>query len=94
MSWTNESQGSTGGDTALLLVRTIEICSGRHGSAEQSLKNSAHYARLEQIASSMCSKLATKILAQVRALITHHHELQKLIKMLLEVFFFLKKHEL
>uniref|UniRef100_A0A0E0CM94 Ent-kaurene synthase A n=1 Tax=Oryza meridionalis TaxID=40149 RepID=A0A0E0CM94_9ORYZ len=64
MSWTNESQGSTGGDTALLLVRTIEICSGRHGSAEQSLKNSADYARLEQIASSMCSKLATKILAQ------------------------------
>ncbi|KAF0906465.1 hypothetical protein E2562_011459 [Oryza meyeriana var. granulata] len=63
VSCTKESHGSPGGDTALLLVRTIEICSGRHGSAEQSLNNS-EYAQLEQITSSICRKLATKILAQ------------------------------
>uniref|UniRef100_A0A0D9VHD3 ent-copalyl diphosphate synthase n=1 Tax=Leersia perrieri TaxID=77586 RepID=A0A0D9VHD3_9ORYZ len=63
MSWTKGSHGSCAGDTALLLVRTIEICSGRHGSNEQS-QNNSEYARLEQITSSMCRKLGTKILAQ------------------------------
>ncbi|KAL5212517.1 hypothetical protein ABZP36_023364 [Zizania latifolia] len=64
MSWTGkETHESSEGDTALLLVRTIEICSGRHGSAEQNL-NSSEYAQLEQITSSICRKLGIKNLAQ------------------------------
>uniref|UniRef100_A0A453DB91 Uncharacterized protein n=1 Tax=Aegilops tauschii subsp. strangulata TaxID=200361 RepID=A0A453DB91_AEGTS len=53
------------GDTALLLVRTVEITSGRHVSAEQKL-NLWEYSQLEQLTSSICRKLATRVLAQVR----------------------------
>ncbi|EMS64506.1 Syn-copalyl diphosphate synthase [Triticum urartu] len=64
MAWTaKESRGSIEGDTALLLVRTVEICSGRHVTAEQNL-NLWDYSQLEQLTSSICRKLATIVLAQ------------------------------
>uniref|UniRef100_A0A453DBR8 Terpene synthase N-terminal domain-containing protein n=1 Tax=Aegilops tauschii subsp. strangulata TaxID=200361 RepID=A0A453DBR8_AEGTS len=64
MAWTaKESHGSIEGDTALLLVRTVEITSGRHVSAEQKL-NLWEYSQLEQLTSSICRKLATRVLAQ------------------------------
>ena len=66
MAWTaNGSHRSIDGDTALLLVRTVEICSGRHVSAEQKL-NFWDYSQLEQLISSICRKLAAKVHAQVR----------------------------
>ncbi|CAO2046273.1 unnamed protein product [Urochloa humidicola] len=51
------------GSTALLLVRTVEICSGRHCSASQNL-NPSEYSQLEQLTSSICSKLGPRILSQ------------------------------
>ncbi|CAM0878124.1 unnamed protein product [Alopecurus aequalis] len=51
------------GDTALLLVRTIEICSGRHVQVEQKM-NLWNYAKLEQLTSSICRNLATRVLTQ------------------------------
>ncbi|XBI56219.1 hypothetical protein VPH35_037856 [Triticum aestivum] len=64
MAWTaNWSHRSIDRDTALLLVRTIEICSGRHASAEQKL-NLWEYSQLEQLTSSICRKLAAKVHAQ------------------------------
>ena len=67
MSWTAKGsrQGSIEGDTALLLVRTIEIFSGRHVSTEQKL-SLWEYCHLEQLTSSICSKLSRRVLAQVR----------------------------
>ncbi|PAN11748.1 hypothetical protein PAHAL_2G213000 [Panicum hallii] len=64
MSWAAKgSQGSIEGDTALLLVRTIEIFSGRHVSTEQKL-SLWEYSQLEQLTSSICSKLSRRVLAQ------------------------------
>uniref|UniRef100_N1QTS8 Syn-copalyl diphosphate synthase n=1 Tax=Aegilops tauschii TaxID=37682 RepID=N1QTS8_AEGTA len=64
MAWTTkESHGSIEGDTALLLVHTVEIFSGRHVTAEQNL-NLWDYSQLEQLTSSICRKLATIVLAQ------------------------------
>ena len=66
MAWTGkESHESVDGDTALLFIRTIEICSGRNVSDEQKL-NLWDYSQLEQLTSSICHKLATIGLAQVR----------------------------
>ena len=66
MAWTaKESHGSVDGDTSLLFVRTIEIVSGRIASTEQKL-NRWDYSQLEQLTSSICHKLATIGLAQVR----------------------------
>ncbi|KAL6634600.1 hypothetical protein ACP70R_027271 [Stipagrostis hirtigluma subsp. patula] len=58
-----ESHQSFGGNTALLLVRTVEISSGRHGLTEQNLKVS-QYSQLERLTSSICSKLASRVLPQ------------------------------
>jgi ent-copalyl diphosphate synthase len=61
---TNGGHESCGGNTALLLVRTVEICSGRHSSANQNLKP-AEYSQLEKLTSSICSKLGSRSLSQV-----------------------------
>uniref|UniRef100_A0ACD5WDW3 Uncharacterized protein n=1 Tax=Avena sativa TaxID=4498 RepID=A0ACD5WDW3_AVESA len=57
------NHGLIEGDTALLLVRTIEICSGRHVPIEQKL-NLWEYSQLEQLTSSICRNLATRVLTQ------------------------------
>jgi hypothetical protein len=65
---TNDGHESCEGKTALLLVRTVEICSGRHCSANQNLKLS-EYSQLEKLTSSICSKLGSRIFSQVSACI-------------------------
>ncbi|XP_025792139.1 ent-copalyl diphosphate synthase 2-like [Panicum hallii] len=60
---TNDGHESCEGKTALLLVRTVEICSGRHCSANQNLKLS-EYSQLEKLTSSICSKLGSRIFSQ------------------------------
>ena len=67
----NGGHESCEGSTALLLVRTVEICSGRHCSANQNLKLS-EYSQLEKLTSSICSKVGSRILSQVCACIGHH----------------------
>ncbi|TVU29592.1 hypothetical protein EJB05_21166, partial [Eragrostis curvula] len=54
-----ESHESCGGDTSLLLIRTIEICSGRHGSYKQNL-NLSEYSHLEKLIFSICCKLSRR----------------------------------
>ncbi|TVU42376.1 hypothetical protein EJB05_08778, partial [Eragrostis curvula] len=64
MSWTAKgSHELVEGDTALLLVRAIEIFSGRHVSTEEKL-NLWEYSQLEQLTSSICCKLSRRVLAQ------------------------------
>ncbi|GJN16536.1 hypothetical protein PR202_gb03537 [Eleusine coracana subsp. coracana] len=64
MAWTAKgTHGPIEGDTALLLVRTIEIFSGRHVSTDQKL-NLWEYSQLEQLTSSICCKLSRRVLAQ------------------------------
>ncbi|CAD6253563.1 unnamed protein product [Miscanthus lutarioriparius] len=61
MAWTKtEREGPRSADTALLLVRTVEICSGRHHSTEQDLKLLPDYSKLEQLTRSICCRLATE----------------------------------
>ncbi|CAO1942098.1 unnamed protein product [Urochloa humidicola] len=60
---TNDGHEPCEGNTALLLVRTVEICSGRHCLTNQNLKLS-EYSQLEQLTSSICSKLGSRILSQ------------------------------
>ncbi|CAO2046274.1 unnamed protein product [Urochloa humidicola] len=62
MAWTPRND-SYEGNTALLLVRTVEICSGRLRSTEQALKLS-EYSQLEQLTYSICSKHGPGILSQ------------------------------
>ncbi|KAG8071139.1 hypothetical protein GUJ93_ZPchr0006g41229 [Zizania palustris] len=66
MSWPGKGREvSREGDTALLLVRTVEICAGRHGSTTDQKMSIQEYSQLEQITSSICHKLSAKVLAQV-----------------------------
>ncbi|KAG2651500.1 syn-copalyl diphosphate synthase, chloroplastic-like [Panicum virgatum] len=60
----NGGHESCEGNTALLLVRIVEIYSGRHCSANQNLKLS-EYSQLEKLTSSICSKLGSRTLSQV-----------------------------
>jgi len=60
----NGGHESCEGNTALLLVRTVEICSGRHCLANQNMKLS-EYSQLEKLTYSICSKLGSRILSQV-----------------------------
>ena len=77
MAWTGkESHGSVDGDTALLFVRTIEICSGRNVSDEHKL-NLWDYSQLEQLTSSICHKLATIGLAQNGARMENTEDLHR-----------------
>lgn len=57
MSWTASDNESYEWSTALLLVRTVEVCSGRYDSTEQKM-NISEYTQLEQLTSSICHKLA------------------------------------
>jgi hypothetical protein len=86
----NGGHESCEGNTALLLVRTVEICSGRHCLANQNMKLS-EYSQLEKLTYSICSKLGSRILSQVCACI-----ITKLLCPFLNstnsLFFFLKKH--
>uniref|UniRef100_A0A8I6WF07 Terpene synthase metal-binding domain-containing protein n=1 Tax=Hordeum vulgare subsp. vulgare TaxID=112509 RepID=A0A8I6WF07_HORVV len=66
MAWTTKgSHVSIEGDTALLLVRSIEICPGRQLLVEQK-RNDWEYSQLEQLTSSICHKLSTRVLTQNR----------------------------
>ncbi|RLN06999.1 syn-copalyl diphosphate synthase-like [Panicum miliaceum] len=56
-----ESLESCGGNTALLLVRTIETVSGRHGTAGRNLNRHSEYSQLESITSSICNKLSKRV---------------------------------
>ncbi|XP_044948008.1 syn-copalyl diphosphate synthase, chloroplastic-like [Hordeum vulgare subsp. vulgare] len=58
-----DSQVSWDGDTALLLVRAIEIISGRHARIAEN-DNLSEYSRLEQLTSSICDKLSARVLVQ------------------------------
>ncbi|KAF7011990.1 hypothetical protein CFC21_026233 [Triticum aestivum] len=81
MAWTaKESHGSIEGDTALLLVRTVEICSGRHVSAEPKL-NLWEYSQLEQLTSSICRKLATRVVAQNGEIMENTDDLDRQVDM-------------
>lgn len=62
---TKETLGTRQGSTALLLVRTVEICSGRHSLMEEQNINSLEYSQLEKLTFSICSKLASRFRAQV-----------------------------
>ncbi|XP_037486909.1 syn-copalyl diphosphate synthase-like isoform X1 [Triticum dicoccoides] len=63
-AWTaKESSGPCEWSAALLLVRTVEVCSGRHGSTQQQL-NISEYTQLEELTSSICRKLSSRVLAQ------------------------------
>lgn len=65
MAWTAEERsGPCEWSTALLLVRTIEVCSGRHSSTDHQL-NVWEYTQLEELTSSICRKLAARVLAKV-----------------------------
>ncbi|XP_044444482.1 syn-copalyl diphosphate synthase-like [Triticum aestivum] len=64
MAWTAEERsGPCEWSTALLLVRTIEVCSGRHNSTDHQL-NVWEYTQLEELTSSICRKLASRVLAK------------------------------
>ncbi|WVZ74938.1 hypothetical protein U9M48_023052 [Paspalum notatum var. saurae] len=58
-SWNHESFQ---GDTALLLVRAIEISSGRYSLCEQN-GNHQQYSQLEQLTHSICGKLTSRVAA-------------------------------
>ncbi|GJN32554.1 hypothetical protein PR202_gb21068 [Eleusine coracana subsp. coracana] len=63
-SWTsNDSYESCEGSTALLLVCTLEICSGRHKLTKKNL-NLSEYCHLEQLTFSICSRLTSRVLDQ------------------------------
>jgi len=85
MSWTAKGsrQGSIEGDTALLLVRTIEIFSGRHVSTEQKL-SLWEYCHLEQLTSSICSKLSRRVLAQNGKTIENTEDLDRQVDLEME----------
>lgn len=72
MEWTAEN-GSYKGNTALLLVRSVEICSGRLGSTEQNQKL-PEYSQFEQLTYSICSKLGHGVHSQVCSLHTKNVE--------------------
>ncbi|XP_044970255.1 syn-copalyl diphosphate synthase-like [Hordeum vulgare subsp. vulgare] len=58
MSWAaSDINESYEWSTALLLVRTVEVCSGRYDSTKQKM-NISEYTQLEQLTSSICRKLA------------------------------------
>ncbi|BAF14085.1 syn-copalyl diphosphate synthase, chloroplastic isoform 1 [Oryza sativa Japonica Group] len=65
MAWTakESSQESIEGDTAILLVRAIEIFGGRHVLTGQR-PDLWEYSQLEQLTSSICCKLSRRVLAQ------------------------------
>ncbi|TKW32144.1 hypothetical protein SEVIR_2G150600v4 [Setaria viridis] len=63
-SWTaKEGFESCGGNTALLIVRTVEIASGRYSLKEHDV-NRSEYTQLERLTSSICSKLTSRVPVQ------------------------------
>ncbi|TVU33980.1 hypothetical protein EJB05_15800, partial [Eragrostis curvula] len=64
MSWTvKESHEPCEGNTTLLVVRTLEISSGRHSLTEKN-SNHSEYCCLERLTSSICCKLGSRVLVQ------------------------------
>lgn len=62
-----ESLESCGGNTSLLVVRTIETVSGRHGTAGRNdLNRHSDYSQLESIMSSICNKLSKRVQVRTR----------------------------
>jgi hypothetical protein len=71
MAWTGKEteKASRAGDTALLLARTVEICSGRRCGTEKDLDLLLRdYSKLQQLTRCICSRLATEAPALVRIL--------------------------
>ncbi|CAN6165608.1 unnamed protein product [Urochloa humidicola] len=64
-SWTTKQEGleSCGGNTALLIVRTVEISSGRYRLKEHGA-NHSEYTQLERLTSSICRKLTSSVPVQ------------------------------
>eukprot|EP00267_Zea_mays_P054158 XP_020407377.1 ent-copalyl diphosphate synthase 2 [Zea mays] len=63
MAWTGKEteKASRAGDTALLLARTVEICSGRRCGTEKDLDLLLRdYSKLQQLTRCICSRLATE----------------------------------
>ncbi|PWZ28857.1 Ent-copalyl diphosphate synthase 2 [Zea mays] len=63
MAWTEKEteEASRAGDTALLLARTVEICSGRRRGTEQDLELLLpDYSKLQKLTRCICSRLATE----------------------------------
>ncbi|CAN6381814.1 unnamed protein product [Urochloa humidicola] len=60
-AWNNDN---CEGNTALLLVRTIEICSGRHHNPTEQEMNLFEYSQLEHLTFSICHKLGLRTIAQ------------------------------
>jgi len=74
MAWTEKEteEASRAGDTALLLARTVEICSGRRRATEQDLELLLpDYSKLQHLTRCICSRLATEAPALVRILCIH-----------------------
>ena len=64
-SWSHDPV-AVGGNTALLLVRAMECCSGRYISvADRNVNHLDEYSQLEQLTHSICCKLTSRVLAQV-----------------------------
>jgi hypothetical protein len=55
---------SCGGNTALLIIRTVEIASGRYSLKEHDV-NCSEYTQLERLTSSICGKLTSRVAVQV-----------------------------
>ena len=71
MAWTEKEteEASRAGDTALLLARTVEICSGRlHGTEHDLELLLPDYSKLQKLTRCICSRLATEAPALVRIL--------------------------
>ncbi|KXG28747.1 hypothetical protein SORBI_3005G161200 [Sorghum bicolor] len=63
-SWSHDPV-AVGGNTALLLVRAMECCSGRYISvADRNVNHLDEYSQLEQLTHSICCKLTSRVLAQ------------------------------
>jgi hypothetical protein len=77
MAWTTEKERdrSCAGDTALMLVRTVEICSGRHRSTEQELNLLPDHSKLEQLTRSICCRLATEAPGLLVRVCTHRSKI-------------------
>ncbi|XP_020408033.1 ent-copalyl diphosphate synthase 2 isoform X3 [Zea mays] len=70
MAWTEKEteEASHAGDTALLLARTVEICSGRLRGTEQDLElRLPDYSKLQQLTRCICSRLATEAPALIES---------------------------
>ena len=84
MAWTEKEteEASRAGDTALLLARTVEICSGRRRGTEQDLELClSDYSKLQQLTTCICSRLATEAPALVHVYCIHRRHTEETVYM-------------